>query len=171
MWDDVRGNLKYPFFFTGGTWNRGPIIKFFLFVKAFDSELFLSDAVAKGYVKRSQAAGNFSTDVNYLKIFYKESGFGSEYLYQSFFFKLQEDAKFEYTIRPHDCWRFMAKGSFMSDAEIREHFSSAEPKDSYFYYRRQVALSQVTIDRMISSKALAPEGIVVDQNEDFRMIR
>jgi len=169
--------MKHKFKFTGGATKIGSILKFFLFVKAFDDELFLSEAQQKGYVKRHQEHGYFVTDVNYVKVFYKESGFGTEYLYQSFFFKFQENAKFEYTIRPYsskapNSWEFKAKGSFMSDAEIKEHFSTEEEfKDSYFYYTRQVALSKSTIDRMISSRALAPKGIVVEQSEDFRMIR
>jgi len=169
--------MRHKFKFVGGNQKEGIIIKFFLFVKAFDNELFLSEAVNKGYVKRHQEADHFVTDVDYVKVFYKESGFGTEYLYQSFFFKFQENAKFEYTIRPFsekasNFWRFKAKGSFMSDAEIRENFSSAtEAKSSYFYYTRQVALSQRTIERMISSRALAPKGIIVEQSEDFRMIR
>lgn len=183
----VEAVNQNKFNFIGGAIKRREIVKFFCFPNVFGNEMFLSEAVKKGYIQRERE-GIFCTkvDIKYFKIFYKQDSdaFGTESLYQSFFFELDPKAEYEHTIRPpafaeldiYKLWEFKARGKFMKDDAIKRHFSSTgmeEPakKSSYFFYQRQMPLSLEVLKQMVSRTPIAASGLPLDPNEYFRVIR
>ena len=182
---DVMNNDQREFNFTGGAEKIGRVVKFFCFPNVFGTEMFLSEALKKGYIQRLQLDRyRIEADIKYFKIFYKQdsSSFGTESLYQSFFFELDPKAEYEYTIKPprrdgRSCsWTFKARGRFMEDVAIKKHFSNTgieEPdkKSSYFFYQRQMPLSLEILRQMVTKTQMMASGLSFDPNEYFRVIR
>jgi hypothetical protein len=168
------------FYYAGGATKSKSIEKFFLFINAYKEEMFLTEGISKGYVQR-RGGSIYRTDLDYVKIFYKSEGaFGHENLYQSFFFQLDSNAHYEYSIQPPaaspNSWGFRAKGKFMEDDDIKEHFSGLPDTASYkptsfFFYMRQTPLSNELLRQMVSRREFSPMGIIVDPEEHFRVIR
>ena len=171
------------FNFLGGAVKGAEIVKFFCFPNVFGKEMFLSEALKKGYIQRERESEyRTKADIKYFKVFYKQESnqFGVESLYQSFFFELDSKAEYEHTIRPPllavQHWNFTARGKFMEDGAIKRHFSNTgmeEPakKSSYFFYQRQMPLSLEILRQMVSRTPISASGLPLDPNEHFRVIR